>query len=389
VLQLLLVVLVYRVVMAALGALLTSRKGRDLGILLVALTGLSGVGVNYAVHSIGPALAQGRTPALAVVVKALPSGWGTVAVRAAGDGRWIRVVLLGAGMVVLLGLLTLAWAALLARRATSAQFRGAARVRASDGGIRRWSPLPRSPVGAVAGKELRTWWRDARRRVALLSALLTGLIMAVGPGLATGGGHQATLPFIGLWVVFFSCAQTGNLYGLDGSALWHTLVVPGAERADVRGRQLAWALIVGPLGLLCCLVLPGAVGRPQTYPWVLSLFLATFGAGAGALVLQAAFVPFPLPDQRTRSSPFSSGGRPGCTRAVQLLGILLLLVVAAVPVVVLEVVGVVARLPALQWAGLPLGLATGALLAWWWGRLAQDRLVLRGPEILATVSKEA
>ena len=31
-----------------------------------------------------------------------------------------------------------------------------------------------------------------------------------------------------------------NLYGQDGTALWLTLLAPGSERADVRGRQLAW-----------------------------------------------------------------------------------------------------------------------------------------------------
>ena len=87
ILQLVLVVLVYRVVMAALGALLSSRKGKELGILLVALTGLSGVGLNYALNSVGPAIIEGQAPGLVAVTRALPSGWGAIAVRASVDGH--------------------------------------------------------------------------------------------------------------------------------------------------------------------------------------------------------------------------------------------------------------------------------------------------------------
>lgn len=389
VLLLMLVVLVYRVLMAALGALLTSRKGKELGIVLVALTALSGVGVNYVLYSLGPALISGNAAGFAGVMRVLPSGWGPVAVRAAADGSWgFALLLLAATALLVVGLVAV-WGVLLARRNTVSSFRGTARVRAEAGAMRR-SLLPVTPVGAVAGKELRTWWRDARRRIALLSSLVVGLVLVIAPSFSGGSAAAAvTLPYIGVFVVAFSCLQAGNLYGFDGSALWHTVVTPDAYGADVRGRQLAWALIVGPVALLLAIVLPGVAGQPAAYPWVLGLVPALLGAGAGMLVLQSVYVAYAMPDPRNNASPFSSGGRPGCTRMLLMLALMVLLVLGALPVVAIVVAGVVADLSVLRWLGVPVGVLTGAVLAWWWGRLAWRRLADRAPELLATVSNEA
>ncbi|GAA3549165.1 transporter [Amycolatopsis ultiminotia] len=387
VLQLAFVVLLYRVVIAALGALLTSRKGKELGIVLVALTGLSGVLVNYAINSLGPAIVNGRLPGFVNVVHVLPSGWGTLAVHAAGDGAWGTVGGLFVAMLAVLAVLVAAWGALLARQVSTPSFQGASRTRTKSADRRtRRGLLPQTPVGAVARKELHTWWRDARRRVALLSTLLIGVVVTVVPTLS--GGKSVLLPYFGVAVVVFACLQAGNLYGLDGSALWHTLVVPGATRADVRGRQLAWLVLVTPIALVLTAALPGPLGRAWAYPWLFGLLPALLGAGAGLLMLQSVFLAFPLPDQRRNGSPWSSGGRPGCTRVLLMFATMLLLVVGALPVLALCVAGALADLPVLQWLGVPAGIATGIGLAWWWGTIAQRRLATHGPELLATVGKE-
>ncbi|HWD02781.1 MAG TPA: hypothetical protein VG674_10050 [Amycolatopsis sp.] len=387
-LQLAFVVLLYRVVMAALGALLTSRKGKELGVVLVALTGLSGVGVNLAVNKLGPAIIDGQVPGFVNVMRVLPSGWGTVAVHAAGTGAWGTALGLFVAMLAVIAVLIAAWGALLARHVTNPSFRGASRTKArAEGTPARRGLLPATPVGAVARKELFTWWRDARRRVALLSTLIIGVGITVVPALS-GGGRPAIVPYLGVAVVFFACMQSGNLYGFDGSALWHTLTIPGAERADVRGRQLAWALIVAPVALALAAILPGAVGEPGAYPWVFGLLPALLGAGSGVLILQSVFLAFPLPDQRKSSSPWSSGGRPGCVRVLMMLATTLLVAVGALPVLALCLAGALTDSPTLQWLGVPVGIVAGVVLAWWWGGIARRRLATHGPELLATVSKE-
>jgi ABC-2 type transport system permease protein len=176
----------------------------------------------------------------------------------------------------------------------------------------------------------------------------------------------------------------GNQYGMDGSAMWHTLVVPGAASVDVRGRQVAWLVIVTPVTVLLALVLP-AVSDPGAYPWVLGLTPALLGGGAGLVVVLSVFAAYPVPDQK--ASPFSSGGGSGFMKGVLQLAIGLLLAVGALPVVAVLVVGQQLGLPAVSWLGVPVGIAVGVLLFWWWGRIAVSRLTNRGPELLAEVAK--
>src|SRR6185437_8607117 len=97
--------------------------------------------------------------------------------------------------------------------------------------------------------------------------------------------HGGGLSLSALWIVVFATMQVSNLYGMDGSAVWQTLVTPGAARADVRGRQWAWALIVGTVTLLAAAVLPAVTGATETYPWVFALVPVLLGAGAGIVVL--------------------------------------------------------------------------------------------------------
>jgi ABC-2 type transport system permease protein len=387
VLQLVFTILVYRVVMALLGALLSTRKGKDLGIALIALLGLSGVGVNYVLNALGPAIIDGRASEFAAVVRVLPSGWGAVAVGEAGIGNWLGALLLLLAMVTLIAGLLALWGVLLVRRTTNTTFRGSSgKHSAKADGPKRRSPLPDTPIGAVARKELRTWQRDTRRRVALLGSVMIGVVITVVPS-ASGTGGQG-IAYLGVLVVFFACMQSANLYGYDGSALWHTLVTPGAERADVRGRQLAWALIIAPLGLVLAAVLPAVVSSPSAYPWVFGLLPAVLGAGTGTLMLQSVFAATAMPDPRRNASPLSTSGRPGCANVLLSIGLMFLLAFATLPVFAVLVAGAVADLPALMWAGVPVGIATGSVLAWWWGAVAVNRLVSHGPELLATVTKE-
>jgi ABC-2 type transport system permease protein len=371
-LQLGFAILLSRVVMAGLGAVLRSRRGRDLGIMLTAAAGMSGFVVQMVVQTLGPGLVAGESPVLSAVLRWSPSGWGTVAVTAS----WPVALACVVGLAALDAALLAVWGVLLVRRTTRVAATAGAVRRRAFGGI-----LPATATGAVIGKELRTWGRDARRRVAVLSTVLVGVVISVGPLLSGGGGPS---PFGGLALVAFGCLLGGNLYGMDGSALWHTLVVPGAATADVRGRQVAWLLVVGPVAVLLALVLP-AVGDPGAYPWVLGLTPALLGGGAGLVVLLSVFAAYPMPDQR--ASPFATGGSPGLLRTLLQLGISLLLAVVALPVAALVLVGQLTDAPVVSWLGLPVGLGIGMLTFWWWGGLAARRLASRGPELLGQVSK--
>ena len=368
-LQLVFVVLLSRVSVAGLGAALRSRRGRDLGVLLAAAVGMSGFLMQLIVRTFGPMIVAGDSPVLSAVLRYVPSGWGTAAVTSSWPVALLSLAGLAAADLALLAL----WGVLLVRRTT--------RVTSVGGPTRARSFSSRSPLGAVIGKELRTWARDARRRVAVMAILVVATIMTVGP-LLSGNGQPS--PYGGLAMVVVGAFVAGNLYGMDGSAMWHTLVVPGAAGVDVRGRQTAWLVIVAPVAVVLAAVMP-AVTDSGLYPWVLGFLPALLGGGAGLVVLLSVFVPYPMPDRK--ASPFAAGGNPGLLRLLSQLAIVLLLAVGVLPVVAVEVVGAVLDTPVVSWLGIPTGIAVGVLLFWWWGRIAGHRLATRGPELLAQVAK--
>ncbi len=377
------VIVLSRVVIAALGAVLTSRRGRDLGVLLASLVGLAFIPMRFVFQAIGPVLLHRQSPTLTTVVRALPSGWAAVSMRGAAGGDLVATVAPLLGLVVLVAVLLAAWAPLLARRLTV----GSVSTGPSTSGRRgRQGGRERSlgPVGAVVGRELKLWWRDARRRSLLIGSVLLGVAI---PAFSFAGGGRSVVPFTAVWLVGFAVMQVGNLYGLDGGSLWHVLVTPGAARADVRGRQVAWLALIAPAGVLAAVIAPLVAGSPGAYPWLGGLVPVLLGSGAGLMVVQSTYIPFAMPQQKNQN-PFSggtAGSSAGCMRAMMGLAFLLLLIPATLPVVAVVLAGKAGGMAWLTWVATPVGLAVGATLAWWWGRLAYRRLETRGPEVLAEV----
>ncbi len=299
----------------------------DLGVLLASLVGLAVIPLRYLFVDIGPVLFHRQSPALTAVLRALPSGWAAVAVRGArrpvGSG-WAPARPCGAH-----GVLLLAWAPLLRRRLTVVSVSAGPSKRSSRA-RRRGAERSLGPIGAVFVRELRLWWRDARRRIVLITSVLLGIVI---PLFYSAGGGRSLVPYLALWLTVFATMQMGNLYGIDGGSLWHVLVTPGAARADVRGRQVAWLAIIAPLGVLAAVLAPLVVGSRSAYPWLAGLVPVLLGSGAGLIVMQSALLPFALPQQRNQN-PFSSvsaGSGPGCIRVLTALAYLLLLAPARLP----------------------------------------------------------
>ncbi|NUS07691.1 MAG: hypothetical protein HOV97_34585 [Nonomuraea sp.] len=344
VLQLAVFVLLSRVAVAVLGLALRSRVGAiGAGLVNGMILALLGQGWVFAV-----ALGQG-TDRIPEFVRYLPSGWGLLAVR--GD-FWAV-----AAMVVLIVLLLGAWAALLSRRA----------------GANRPSTRGRRPMraatadDAVVAKELRTWSRDLVRNHQLTFALAYGVFFAAAPLVL---GIAAMLPLAGPIFIMMAAAMTANLYGTDGTALWLTLMTPGAS--DVRGRQRAWLLTVGPVAVLLAVAFTWVSDGP--WPLVLAGTIALLGGGAGLVPLMSVYALVPGTD------PLRRGGNPLRTSeddsALTGLAYLMLLLVGitGAPAVVAAVL--------YGWWGVAVGAVTGVLAYWGLGLLAQRRLTAQGPELL-------
>jgi ABC-2 type transport system permease protein len=387
-LELVMVVLLSRVVAAGLAATMSSRRGQELGGLLMAVVIALASGGWSLATLVGQQLAAGSSPALGTALRVLPSGWGAVAVAAADRSDWPVVLAALTGLAALSALLLGAWARLLpvTMRRSGGRAPRAARRRTAPSAAGRptaWERLlPAGPTGAVVAKELRAWRRDPGRSLLLLLALLiSGLNLAV-PAVAFDlpGG----LPWVGLAAALIVVMGAANLYGDDGTALWLTRMVPGVEGADVRGRQAAWLLVVTPVMVALTVSLTAVSGQGWAWPWVLATLPAMLGAAAGLGVLLSVTRPVRQKDPNRRTGPFDTGDDPNAAGALigQQYLLLVLAALAAVPAATLVLLGGLGGQPLLQAAGVVVGAATGVLLSWWGGRVAARRLTDRGAELM-------
>ncbi|SEU11998.1 hypothetical protein [Nonomuraea wenchangensis] len=352
-------VMVSRVIVALIGLFVRSRAtAAAVGILTGTAIGLCSNGWALLVALGGSDTAVWSE----VLVRALPSGWGVAAVEAS----WPLALAILAGNAGVIALLLAAWSALLSRRVVSA----------ARGGVppRRGTPRPfpaTSGARVAAAKELRAWWRDLVRIQLLATAFAYAVVT---PLLLVTIDVWVMFPFAGLIAIVMAAASSANLYGADGTALWLTLMTPGAERADVRGRQLAWFLIVGPAAVALSLAGTFVSGETWAWPWVLGLLPALLGGGAGVIVLLAVTSLVPGTD------PHKRGGNPLSTGADETAETSLAwLVLVAVPATALPTAGAILLDP---WAGIATGVLTGVLCAWGFGRIAYRRLESHGIELL-------
>jgi hypothetical protein len=368
VLQLVLVVVLSRLAAGTFGRLTTSRLGgAAAGMATAAILVVSQWGwvvFERADH----VLTTGLSESLSMFVRALPSGWVVVAVDAAQRSEWAVVAGVLAGLAALIVALMAIWSRVLASpRAARATIRGSA-----DAGLER--TFADGATRAVAIKELRSWWRDPARTDLLVVAPAFALLTALLPLIYDSTG---ALPWAGPIAALLAAATSANLYGLDGTALWLTLLTPGVERHEVRGRQWAWVAIFGPVTLAITVAFTLLSGQTSVWPWVLAVTASLLGGGAGLVVFVAVTQLAPGPDPRRRASALDHGDTTGQGILTVFAGLL-----PAAPAAAVLLAGEAIDSEALRWAGVPVGIGVGWFVAWWLGLLASRRLVARGAELL-------
>ncbi|GAA3705304.1 hypothetical protein GCM10022224_083360 [Nonomuraea antimicrobica] len=343
VLQLAVFVLLSKVAVALLGIALRSRAGA------VAAGVINGAVLAFLGQAWVFAVAFGQGGQIPEFVRYLPSGWGLLAVR----GEYPAL----AAMAVLIVLLLAAWAALLSRRAGASRpsARGRRPMRAATG------------RGAVVAKELRTWSRDLVRNHQLTFALAYGVFFAGAPLVL---GWTGMLPWAAPIFIIMAAAMTANVYGTDGTVLWLALMTPGSS--DVRGRQLAWLVTVGPVAVLVAVAFTLVTGGP--WALVLAAVAALLGGAAGLVPLISVYGLVPGTDpQRRTGNPLRTSEDDGALTGLAYLTLALVALTGAPAVAVAALSG---------WWGVLVGLVTGVLCYWGFGLLAQRRLAAQGPELL-------
>lgn len=335
----------------------------------------------WALGTLDAIIADGLPQVFTTALYILPSGWGLAAIDGARAGNWMVPILYGLGYVLLVGLLLLAWQRLLGHRLSGTPPKNRQLRKAPDIATEFTSGRSR-PVVAVLRKELRTWQRDYTRSGFLYYALFYSLFLCLYP---LSVGVLFLLPFVGVLFVLNAAGATANAYGSDGTAIWQTLTTPRAARNDVRGRQYAWLLAVGPMSLLLTVGLTLLTGFAAYLPLTLGLTLVSLGAGAAVMIGLSVYRMLPMTDPQLRGDNMFEHGIDWGQYMIGLL--------AGVALGAPIIAGVWYMLATgqldLSWWLVPLAAGLGTFWVWLGGRIAENRLKARGPELLNSMRRSS
>jgi ABC-2 type transport system permease protein len=247
-----------------------------------------------------------------------------------------------------------------------------------------WAPfLPRTHVGAVAAKELRYLARDPRRRAPLFAALIVpGLFLF--STLRDASSQPASATLLALVALLPASGLTLNQFGLDGAALWASVVAGADARGELVGKNVATACIVVPLVAIPAVLTAIVTDGWHYVPLTIGLAPGMLGAVLAVGNMVSVWAPYALPDRR---NPLAGNPGQGCVGAFAAIAALFTEMLLVLPVAVL-LVAVLDTLP-LEVAT-PLAIAaagTYGAAAWLIGlRAAAGHLSGRMPEMLDAVS---
>jgi ABC-2 type transport system permease protein len=398
---LLLCVAAARAVTSAFATMLRSRRSRDLaGILLATLAAL------IAPLQFGILAAANRADwdQLAAIARVI--GWTplaapyTVGIEMA-EGRPVAALaklLIAAATVV--GLLwwwsrTLESAMVGAAGSASPRTTRTARSGAVAQLLPRLLPgLPPTGFGAIVAREVRYWWRDAKRRANLITIAVIGVLV---PVILTAGGGRVTIDIDGeemtgligtsttslhvtmLFVGAFAASVLANQFGFDGTAYAAHLTsgVPG--RRELRARAAGHAILVVPVLVVVGAVAAVMLGDPGVAPATWGVMFAGYGTGVAVNTYVSILAAYPLPET---SNPFATASGSGVAKSL-----LALVAVAVAYLVAAPVLALAAALgDAWPWLAVPAGLGYGLAATALGTYLAGDVLDHRAPELLAAVT---
>lgn len=292
-----------------LSDLLRQRRGQEIAVLVVvvlaSVPGLFSFAVAESAAS-GDSILE-AFDRLVAVVQWTP--WGALgrSVSAFGEGEWlVGLGFWAIGLGALLLVLRL-YARAIERLVVVAPTSTVGRSRKGSTLLPKRIPLPESPAGAVAAKEIAYLRRDVRVR----SQLIGGGIAVVVLG-ATGGTIVLSTPYAPFLAVFATfiivTSVTPNQFGFDGGSFWAYVTVADDLGSVVRGKNLGWAVVAVPVGFVVAIVAAAVSGE-----WVY-LPAALFSAAVVALIwlgvgdITSIYGAFRLPETNLFGSRNLSGG---------------------------------------------------------------------------------
>ncbi|MBM2616978.1 ABC transporter permease [Actinoplanes sp. LDG1-06] len=365
-----------RAVTSAFATGLRSRRSRDLAVVMFAVLAALLGPLQLALLAGAERADWGAFAVLADVLGWTPLGAPYSLGLEVAEGRlWAVPLKLLIVLTTLAGLLRW-WSATLesAMVGSVSESRGGDRDVASPTGLLLGRRLPRSRFGALVARETRYWWRETRRRAALITFTVAGIFLPVSISLS-GGSAGPMAVFVGA----IAAIALANQFGYEGNAYAAnvTAAVPG--RVEIHSRATAHAFFVLPLLLLVAVVVGAVTGRPERIAGDLGLLIATYGAGLGLVLPLSVRAAYALPES---TSPFAVSSGGGAAKGLLTFGVMIGTLLATVPLQILAwTLGDV-----WLWIGLPAGAAFGCAAYLIGSGVAGDWLDRRMPEVLAAVT---
>jgi ABC-2 type transport system permease protein len=397
-----------QLILATLMGLLRSRRYRDLTIILFAFIGaacsFSGQLISYALR--GSDLSSFATLPIADYLRWTPPGMAAQAIVRANDGAYAEAALWLVALVALVPLIITLWAFMLDRGITTAEAGGASRGgrRAATSATPAAASLPAArparsrrslipaPALAIAGKDVRYFWRDPQLKAMILSSLLI-LVFIFLPRLTAGSeAFRSGLGSYAVYVaplpaIFLALNLSLNAFGLERQAAQTLFLFPVRPLYVLWGKNLAVGLVAVLALLVATFGLAALSGSWDEAPVAFTVGIAGMLVTVGCGNITSILLPSRVRQMRTGENRIS--GENGCLRAL-LAGVALTIVwILLVPV------AAAVALPLFLGRGdlLPLTLVASVLyaaalyqVATW---LIAPVMFKRAPEILEIVARDA
>jgi ABC-2 type transport system permease protein len=368
-LGLLMCVAVSRAVTSAMATALRSRRARDAAVVLLALLA-GGLGpLQFAGISVVQTVGAERLAAAARVVAWTPVGAPYAVGLDVAAGRWgvaaARFGLTAAAVALLLRW----WAVTLPAALRLAPGAAGPRTRTTDlvpVGLRR---LPPGLLVGLMAREWRYWWRDPRRRSALVSALMVALVL---PVVFVSIGAFG-LPFALVLAGALIGSLLANQIGMDGSAYATHLLAGVPGRTELTARIAVVTGVTFPLVIVVAIG-AGAIGGDSRAARAIGLAFLAYGAAAALATILTVVIPYALPES---TNPFALSTGTGGVRGLASFGPMLLGSALAAPLAVLGLPDALVLL---------IGLLAGGALLVAGVLIAGNVLDERGPEVLLAVT---
>ncbi|WP_448810516.1 hypothetical protein [Agromyces bauzanensis] len=305
-----------------------------------------------------------------------PLGAAFAAPGDAAAGAWGVALLKLVIALATLGVLWLAWAAVVARVLVTPGREASAK---SYRGLGWFDRMPHTATGAVAARSITYWGRDARYWMSMLMIPVVPVLVLVPLSLA-----GIPLAYTALVPVPLMCLLLGwslhNDTAFDNTAIW-LHIASGVRGAADRAGRLVPVLITGALVIgLGSAVTVFVLDDWRLLPSIIGVSTALLLAGLGVGSLASARFPYPAvkPGDSPFQQPQSTGAITALVQSITMIGSL----IVALPAVAFATLALLVD-PAWHMASFAAGVGLGLLVlvaGIWLGGRVFDR---RGPEILA------